>query len=77
MEEGVGPALARLPGKRQRLVDPRQGAFRASLLGELGEPALEKRRNHLVSLICVRGQGLSKLRHTDHPVAEPTVRPTS
>ena len=38
--------------KSQRLVDPRQGAVRIRLFGfELGEPALEKRRKQLVSLL--------------------------
>jgi Transposase DDE domain len=43
---------------------------------ELGEPALEKRRKHLVSLVGVCRQRLSKLGHAGHTVAEPSARPT-
>jgi hypothetical protein len=77
VKEPVGPALPGLLGQRQRLVDPRQGALRVLSFGfELGEPALEEGRIQLVSLVGVRRQGLSKLRHAGHLIAEPSARPT-
>jgi hypothetical protein len=68
--EGVGPTLASLLGERQRLIDPCQGHDVAWILGfEFGEQTLEEGRVQLVSLLGVRRQGLSKLRHAGHTVA--------
>ena len=70
MQEGVGPTLASLLGERQRLIDPCQGRDLAWILGfKFGEQPLEERCVQLESLLGVRCQEPSKLRHAGHTVA--------
>ena len=72
VERGVGPVLSRLIRKRQRSIDPRLGGFRVIPLGfQLGEPPLEERRKHLVSVAKVCRQGS---RDSDTPVSRPPSR---
>ena len=77
VEEGVGPAFARLDSERERCVDPARGAFRVLSFGfELGEQTLEDRDPLFVSLLGICSDRLSKLRRAHRTLAKPSVRPT-